>query len=58
MPDATIIEATGITQATLQDMRRRCIEMADMGQTPSGHWSRDQVRQGAIFQTDRNPQPT
>ena len=55
MPDDTIIEATGISRATLQDMRRRCIEMAEMGHMPSGVWSRDQIRQGAVFHIDRYP---
>lgn len=55
MSDATIIEATGITEATLQDMRRRCREMDDMGHKPTGNWTLDRVRHGAIFETNRSP---
>lgn len=55
MTDATIIEATGITAATLQDMRRRCREMDDMGQSPLGNWTLDRERHGAIFETNRDP---
>lgn len=55
MADDTIIEATGIDLATLQDMRIRCVEMAEMGQKPTGHWAKDQIRHGAIFTIDRSP---
>lgn len=53
MSDETIIDGTGTSAETLQDMRQRCREMADMGHTPTGKWSRDQTRQGAIFMTTR-----
>lgn len=57
MSDETIIEATGIPDEMLQEMRQRSREMAEMGHAPTGNWSRDQVRQGAVFETDRAGQP-
>ncbi|WP_139165856.1 hypothetical protein [Paracoccus tibetensis] len=57
MSDETIIDATGIPAETLQEMRQRSREMAEMGHRPRGHWTRDQVRAGAIFVTDRAGQP-
>lgn len=58
MSDETIIDATGITPETLQDMRQRSLEMHEMGHTPTGNWTLDQVRRGAIFQTRRGQPAT